>query len=79
MKSALARASAYLIDSREDGHESAQHRSTDAGDVNKRALEGTERKNTPDTNESHSTFPTKTSTIVSKTGSLNWDMLYQCR
>lgn len=35
----LVRASAYLIDSREDGHESTQHSGTDAGNVDKWTLE----------------------------------------
>lgn len=41
MWSVLVRASAYLIDSREDGHESTQHCGTDTGDVDKWTLEVT--------------------------------------
>lgn len=37
----LVRASAYLIDSGEDGHESTQHCGTDTGYVNKWTLEVT--------------------------------------
>ena len=41
MPTALLSASAYLIDPREDGHESAQDCGTDTGDVHKRTLEET--------------------------------------
>lgn len=41
--SVLVRASAYLIDAREDGHESTKHCCTDAGNVDKWALKEAER------------------------------------
>lgn len=37
-----AKASAYLVGSREDGHEPTQHGGADAGDVDERALEVTD-------------------------------------
>lgn len=41
--SALAKASAYLVGSREDGHEATQHGGADAGDVDERPLTVTDR------------------------------------
>lgn len=40
----MVRALAYLIDSREDGHESTQHGGADAGDVDKWTLQVTETR-----------------------------------
>lgn len=40
---ASAKASAYLVGSREDGHEATQHSGADAGDVDERALTVTDR------------------------------------
>lgn len=59
----MAKASAYLVGSGEDGHEATQHGSTDAGDVDKRALTVTDRNRGV-------TVCTQTETAVCKTGGL---------
>lgn len=64
MSSVLVSASAYLIDAREDGHESTQHCSTDTGNVDKRTLRWWEE----DTYEQHVMLSAQTLTIVCKTG-----------
>lgn len=58
-----AKASAYLVGSREDGHEATQHRGADAGDVDERPLTVTDRYRGV-------TLSTRAETTVCKTGGL---------
>lgn len=65
MSWALVRASAYLVDTGEDGHESAEDGCTDAGNVDKRTLKDTDKK------QEQCILQTCTGTVVCRLRSLN--------